>query len=174
MSKKRFTETAKWSDVWFMDLDSTQKLFWLYILDNCNNCGVWEVNFKLAEFMIGQNLNQNELLDKFKNRIQILDEGKKWLIPKFISFQYGQLNPKCKPHLAVIKLLEKHNLLTVFKELVKGYDTLKEEEEEGVIYKESEKDKKKELNKRDIKILNSKIDLLSEIAENNKKAFNNL
>jgi len=174
MSKKRFTETAKWSDVWFMDLDSTQKLFWLYILDNCNNCGVWEVNFKLAEFMIGQNLNQNELLDKFKNRIQILDEGKKWLIPKFISFQYGQLNPKCKPHMSVIKLLEKHNLLTVFKDLVKGYDTLKEEEEERVIYKEIEKDKKKEINKRDIKILNSKIDLLGEIAENNKKAFNNL
>ena len=174
MSKKRFTETAKWSDVWFMDLDSTEKLFWLYILDNCNNCGVWEVNFKLAEFMIGQNLNQNELLDKFKNRIQILDEGKKWLIPKFISFQYGQLNPKCKPHMSVIKLLEKHNLLTVFKDLVKGYDTLKEEEEERVIYKEIEKDKKKEINKRDIKILNSKIDLLGEIAENNKKAFNNL
>jgi len=174
MSKKRFTETAKWSDVWFMDLDSTQKLFWLYILDNCNNCGVWEVNFKLAEFMIGQNLNQNELLDKFKNRIQILDEGEKWLIPKFISFQYGQLNPKCKPHMSVIKLLEKHNLLTVFKDLVKGYDTLKEEEEERVIYKEIEKDKKKEINKRDIKILNSKIDLLGEIAENNKKAFNNL
>tara|TARA_Y100001963_G_scaffold77512_1_gene107413 strand:+ start:401 stop:925 length:525 start_codon:yes stop_codon:yes gene_type:complete len=174
MSKKRFTETGKWSDVWFMDLNSTEKLFWLYILDNCNNCGVWEVNFKLAEFMIGHELHKDQLLDKFKNRIQILDEGKKWLIPKFISFQYGQLNPKCKPHLAVIKLLEKHNLLTVFKELVKGYDTLKEEEEEGVIYKESEKDKKKELNKRDIKILNSKIDLLSEIAENNKKAFNNL
>ena len=174
MSKKRFTETAKWSDVWFMDLDSTEKLFWLYILDNCNNCGVWEVNFKLAEFMIGQNLNQNELLDKFKNRIQILDEGKKWLIPKFISFQYGQLNPKCKPHMSVIKLLEKHNLLTVFKDLVKGYDTLKEEEEERVIYKEIEKDKKKEINKRDIKILNSKNDLLGEIAENNKKAFNNL
>ena len=124
--------------------------------------------------MIGQNLNQNELLDKFKNRIQILDEGKKWLIPKFISFQYGQLNPKCKPHMSVIKLLEKHNLLTVFKDLVKGYDTLKEEEEERVIYKEIEKDKKKDIDIRDFKILNNKIDMLGKIAENNKKAFNKL
>tara|TARA_R100000664_G_scaffold9545_1_gene15976 strand:- start:1845 stop:2369 length:525 start_codon:yes stop_codon:yes gene_type:complete len=174
MSKKRFTETAKWEDSWFMELTPTEKLFYLYILDRCNNCGVWEVNFRLAEFMIGLPLNQTEILERFKNRIKLLENGKKWLIPKFIQFQYGQLNPKCKPHLAVIKLLEKHNLLTVFKDLVKGYDTLKEEEEEIVIYKEIEKDKKKEINKRDIKILNSKIDLLGEIAENNKKAFNNL
>ena len=174
MSKKRFTETAKWEDSWFMDLSPTEKLFYMYILDRCNNCGVWEVNFRLAEFMVGLPLNQKEILEKFKDRIKLLENGKKWLIPKFIKFQYGQLNPKCKPHLAVIKLLEKHNLTTVFKELIKGMDTLKEEEEERVIYKEIEKDKKKDIDIRDIKILNSKIDLLGEIAENNKKAFNNL
>ena len=174
MSKKRFTETAKWEDSWFMELTPTEKLFYLYILDRCNNCGVWEVNFRLAEFMVGLPLNQKEILEKFKDRIELLENGKKWLIPKFIKFQYGQLNPKCKPHLAVIKLLEKHNLTTVFKDLIKGIDTLKEEEEERVIYKEIEKDKKKDIDIRDIKILNSKIDMLGEIAENNKKAFNKL
>ena len=174
MSKKIFTETAKWEDSWFMDLSPTEKLFYMYILDRCNNCGVWEVNFRLAEFMVGLPLNQKEILEKFKDRIELLENGKKWLIPKFIKFQYGQLNPKCKPHLAVIKLLEKHNLTTVFKDLIKGMDTLKEEEEERVIYKEIEKDKKKDIDIRDIKILNSKIDMLGEIAENNKKAFNKL
>ena len=130
--------------------------------------------FQIAEFMVGLPLNQKEILEKFKDRIKLLENGKKWLIPKFIKFQYGQLNPKCKPHLAVIKLLEKHNLTTVFKDLIKGMDTLKEEEEERVIYKEIEKDKKKDIDIRDIKILNSKIDMLGEIAENNKKAFNKL
>ena len=173
MSKKRFTETAKWEDNWFMDLSATEKLFYMYILDRCNNCGVWEVNFKLAEFMIGMKLDQKEILEKFNDRIKILEDGKKWLIPKFISFQYGQLNPKCKPHLAVIKLLEKHNLTIVFKHLIKGIDTLKEEEEEKYIDKEIEKDKKKDIDIRDIKILNSKIDMLGKIAENNQKAFNN-
>ena len=174
MSQKRFTETAKWEDSWFMDLSPTEKLFYMYILDRCNNCGVWEVNFRLAEFMVGLPLNQKEILEKFKDRIKLLENGKKWLIPKFIKFQYGQLNPKCKPHLAVIKLLEKHNLTTVFKDLIKGMDTLKEEEEERVIYKEIEKDKKKDIDIRDIKILNNKIDMLGKIAENNKKAFNKL
>ena len=172
MSKKRFTETAKWEDNWFMELSATEKLFYMYILDRCNNCGVWEVNFKLAEFMIGMKLNQKEILNKFKDRIKILEDGQKWLIPKFNSFQYGQLNPKCKPHLAVIKLLEKHNLTTVFKHLIKGIDTLKEEEK--YIDKEIEKDKKKDIDIRDIKILNSKIDMLGRIADNNEKAFKNL
>ena len=172
MSKKRFTETAKWEDNWFMELSATEKLFYMYILDRCNNCGVWEVNFKLAEFMIGMKLNKKEILNKFKDRIKILEDGQKWLIPKFISFQYGQLNPKCKPHLAVIKLLEKHNLTTVFKHLIKGIDTLKEEEK--YIDKEIEKDKKKDIDIRDIKILNSKIDMLGRIADNNEKAFKNL
>ena len=172
MSKKRFTETAKWEDNWFMELSATEKLFYMYILDRCNNCGVWEVNFKLAEFMIGMKLNQKEILNKFKDRIKILEDGQKWLIPKFILFQYGQLNPKCKPHLAVIKLLEKHNLTTVFKHLIKGIDTLKEEEK--YIDKEIEKDKKKDIDIRDIKILNSKIDMLGRIADNNEKAFKNL
>ena len=171
MSKKRFTETAKWEDAWYMELSPTEKLFYLYILDRCNNCGVWEVNFKLAEFMIGLKLDQADILKKFESRITILEDGNKWLIPKFISFQYGQLNPNCKPHLAVIKLLQKHKLTTVFKDLIKSMDSIKEEEKEKYIDKDIYKEKKKDITIKDIQLINKRIELLGQIDYNNKKEF---
>jgi len=47
---KRFTETKKWEDPWFQDLDPTMKCVWGYILDHCDNAGVWVVNTKLMGF----------------------------------------------------------------------------------------------------------------------------
>jgi|TARA_R100000664_G_scaffold5242_2_gene10070 hypothetical protein len=168
-SKKRFTETAKWEDTWFRRLKPVEKLFWQYVLDRCNNCGVWEVDFELAQFMIDSTgnlmLNQEEILNKFKNKITILEDGKKWLFPKFIEFQYGQLNPSCRPHLSVIKLLEKHNLTKEYKGLIKGYDTLKDKDKEVYTDKNKDKDKKKDISIKDVKILNKHIDMLSDIGD---------
>ena len=167
MSKKRFTETAKWKDKWFMELNPTHKLFYLYILDECDNCGVWEPNFALAQFMIGLEINEEEILQVLQDKIWILDTGR-WLIPKFIKFQYGKLNPKCKPHLSVIRLLEKHNLRDKYKQLINSSYTLQEEDKEKEVYMDENKDKKKDedIRLKDIKIINQKIDLLHDIGNN--------
>ena len=124
MSKKRFTETTKWKDSWFMDLNKDFKLFWIYLLDECDNCGVWDVNMKLARFLTETEITDTQVLETFKDKIIILEDGKKWLIPNFIKFQYGDLKTTCKPHLAVIKLLKKHDLLNLFKGSIKGMETL--------------------------------------------------
>lgn len=100
---KRFTATEKWQDPWFCDLNSTDKLFWIYLLDNCNHAGIWQVNWPLAKFHLGKNISD---LSSFQNRIVQLSE-EKWFIPKFIEFQYGVLNPDNRAHKSVIDILEK-------------------------------------------------------------------
>jgi hypothetical protein len=121
---KRFTETDKWAkDKWFGELEPRYKLFWLYLIDNCDNVGVWEVNLRVANLLIGYSYPMDTLLDAFKGKIHIFDDGERWWIRAFIDFQHGILDPASlsKPILSYYKLLEKHNL---YKEYAKGIHTL--------------------------------------------------
>jgi hypothetical protein len=104
---KRFTETEKWRDSWFCDLTTNEKLGYIYILDNCDSTGVWDANTKLAEFSIGAKLKWNDLAEKMGHRVFKLKDGK-WLVTRFIGFQYGKLTPDCRPHLPILRLVEKH------------------------------------------------------------------
>ena len=49
---KRFTDTEKWKDPWFCALTEKEKLFWVYIVDNCDHAGIWRVNWPLVQFYI--------------------------------------------------------------------------------------------------------------------------
>jgi len=132
---KRFTETTKWDDPWFMDLPGKYKNFWAYICDRCDCAGTWEPNMRLAVAQIGEPLELSEILRVFTGRIVQLKDGKLW-VTKFIEFQYGVLSPDCKPHLSVLKRLD---TLGLSKEYPKGIYTLQEKEKE----KEQEKDGRK-------------------------------
>jgi hypothetical protein len=101
---KRFTDTNKWKDSWYQDLPSKYKLFWNYILDECDNAGIWKPNLRLAQFQIGEPFEESEVRRIFADRINFTDKGY-WFIPKFINFQYGDLSEACKPHIPVIKKL---------------------------------------------------------------------
>lgn len=109
---KRFTDNEKWKDAWFMDLPSKYKLFWLYILDECNHAGVWKVNFKVSIFYIGEHLEYSEVKRVLKSRITILND-EYWYINKFIKYQYNleieELNYKNKVHLSVLKILNSYD-----------------------------------------------------------------
>jgi len=143
---KRFTATEKWQDPWFCSLTDNEKLFWLFLLDNCDNAGVWQVNWFLFSAYV-KNFKFNP--DKFKKRVIFLSEDK-WFIPKFIEFQYGELREDCKPHLSVIRTLKRHNLWPiqrVSKGYPKGIDTLEEKEKEKEQEKDQEKDKEKDKEK---------------------------
>jgi hypothetical protein len=107
---KRFTDTDKWKDAWFTDLEPAMKIFWVYICDNCDHAGIWRVNFKIASSMIGAILDRQSVMNALGKRIRVLSDDK-WYIEKFISFQYPKgLSPKCKPHIGVISLLKSHSI----------------------------------------------------------------
>ncbi len=123
---KRFTETTKWDDPWFMDLPLKYKLFWLYICDKCDNAGAWQPNIRLAIAQIGEPLELAEILRVFATRIAQLEDGKLF-ITKFIPFQYGNLSPSCRAHIPILNNIEK---LRVSKGYPKGIHTLVEKETE--------------------------------------------
>lgn len=106
---RRFTATEKWSKEWFQHLSPRLKCFWLFICDNADAAGVWEPNFSLASFQIGDTVTDADLV-AFGDRLERLPNGK-LRIGSFLKFQYGNLSENCKAHIPVFRALEKHNLL---------------------------------------------------------------
>lgn len=102
----------------------------LAVLD-CDNSGVWEVDFDRLSFLVNGDINEAEFLKYFGDKITKI-KGK-YFIPAFIDRQYGELKETVKPHIPVIKRLKELNL---YKGYLKGINTLKEQEQE----KEQEKD----------------------------------
>lgn len=100
---KRFTATEKWDDPWFCSLTIKNQMFWIYLLDKCNHAGIWQVNWPLVEFHI-KGYQYDPLA--FQGRILELN-AQKWFIPKFVTFQYGELNASNRAHASVISVLEK-------------------------------------------------------------------
>lgn len=108
---KRFTDSSKWSKPFIRGLKTPYKLLWLYILDECDHAGIWQVDIEVAELKIGIKLNLNDAITFFNNKISVIDDGQKWFIYDFIDFQYGELNPQNRAHNSVITILSKYNLL---------------------------------------------------------------
>ena len=140
---KRFTDTNKFDDPWYCNLSNTAKLAWEYILAKCDNAGVWEPNYKLANACI-EGVDWADVGKQFGDRIIVLNNGK-WWAWKFVEFQCGELSPSCKPHQNVIRLLRQHGIYEQLLELQskgypKGMNTLQEKEQD----KEQEEDKEKD------------------------------
>lgn len=102
---KRFTATDKWDDNWFFGLSNEAKLFWLYLLDKCDHAGIWQVNMVIASAY----LKFTPSVDMVKDKVVVLS-GDKWFIPKFICFQYGELNDNNRMHTSVINVLKKEGV----------------------------------------------------------------
>jgi hypothetical protein len=135
---KRFTSTGIWDKEWFQNCSSKHKLLWKYLYEKCDNAGVWDTNFTLASFQVGEKVTAADL-KVFGPMIKLLPCGKYYL-KDFCEFQYGVLTPSCRPHIPVINLLKKRKL---FKDYLKGINTLEEKEKEKDKDKDKEKDKGK-------------------------------
>ena len=130
---KRFTDTDKWKKPFIRGLQGAYKLLWIYILDDCDHAGIWQVDLDVAEVRMGEKINAELALKSFGDKVIPFDDGLKWFIPDFIEFQYGALNPENRVHNSVITLLSKYKLLEVNKDLVSPL--------QGAIYKDKDKDK---------------------------------
>lgn len=105
---KRFTETAKWDDRWYRNLSPSAKLLRDFIVDKCDAVGIWEPDLESASFFIGAKIEQKHL-DEIADRLQLLPSGK-YLVRRFIWFQYGELSEKCPPHKTVLRLIQQNGL----------------------------------------------------------------
>jgi len=108
---KRLTDTAKWNEPFLRNLKSQYKLFWLYILDECDHAGVWICDFEVASLKIGEKITLKNAKEALQDNIIEIDNGKRLFIPYFIDFQYGILNQSNKVHASVLTILEKYNLV---------------------------------------------------------------
>lgn len=137
MATKRFTDTEKWKDPFFENLSNDLKLVWLYLLDDCDNAGIWSVSIRRINYHCNTQLTKEEVLNIFGSRIYIVSE-ERWFFLKFVTFQYGTdwLAKKSKPILSVVSKLEEigvikdNNLVlpSVSKQLGNSMETLSNED----------------------------------------------
>ena len=101
---KRFTDTNKWSDIWFMDLSKEGKLLFLFMLDHCDTAGFYELNKKLVGYMIGIDKVEG-VLKELEERLIIKDN---WIwIKNFIRHQKNlPINSLNNAHKSIIKCIE--------------------------------------------------------------------
>ena len=105
---KRFIDTAIFRKDFIRGLDAPYKLLWLYIINECDHAGLWDVEIDVAKARLGVEIDENTALEKFSDKIVVI-KGK-WFIPDFIEFQYGELKAENRAHNSVIQILTKYNL----------------------------------------------------------------
>jgi len=110
---KRFTDTMKWNEDWYLDLSLTHKMFWIYICDNCDHAGIFKPNKRIFELLIGEKINSDKFLEsvnKDKLRVVVLGNGR-WYLTGFIEFQYGDnLSTKNRVHKSILDILNKNDI----------------------------------------------------------------
>lgn len=134
---KRLTATDKWDKAWFRKLSTKHKCLWQYLVDKCDQAGVWEVDFDSASHFINDKITDEDL-SVFGPRIEKFRDNKFWIVD-FVDFQCGELSEKCPAHKPVFKLLKKYNLLN--RVLNRLYNSQQEIEIEIEEEKEGEKEK---------------------------------
>jgi hypothetical protein len=150
---KRYTDSEKWQDNWFTDLTNDQKIIWIYLLDHCDNAGLWKININNLNYFCSTNLSVGELLSIFNKRLTQINVDV-CLINKFCVYQYGLdfLNSKNK---AVESAINKLILVGLVKKIDEKYtlsipyqysidtpkDKEEDKEEDKVKFQDIDKDK---------------------------------
>jgi hypothetical protein len=155
---KRYTDTDKWKKMWFRKLKNDHKVFWMYLLDQCDHAGIWEVDFDLASYFCN-GIKETEIRDTFIKQYQEFDNGKRWFLKDFIEFQYRELDESNRVHKSVITLLKRHGL---YKGLISPLQEAKDKDIDKALDKVKVKDKdKREISKKNqLEIIESELDLL--------------
>ncbi len=135
---KRFTSTEIWGEDWFLDMPIEYKLFWYYILSNCNHAGIFKVNLRVFCSLNDVKLDLNKALNFYNNgkdRIRVINDNL-WLIEDFFFYQYGEvLNLNNRVHDSIEKL---YNRYEVKLSTIRGLKEVKER------VKDKDKDKDKD------------------------------
>jgi len=110
----RLTDTLKWNKGFMRGLPGAYKLLWLYLCDECNHAGIWDVDKDIAQIKIGNDMviDWEKALILLQTKIIVIDNGQKWFIPSFVKFHYKELKGTDNATKSVITQLKKYNLIT--------------------------------------------------------------
>ena len=159
---KRFTDTTKYKKPFIRSLKGAYKLFWDYLYHDCDHAGIWIVDFEIAQIYIGKDMPINytdaiKYFNKDEQRIIEIENGKKWFIPSFIIFQYGELTVSNRAHNSVIQILDRYHLLDNNKHLLCPLQGAKDKDKDKDMDKDKERDKEKDRDKDKEKIIKEEI-----------------
>jgi len=87
--RKKFISSEIFRKKWFRKLPLKYKLFWIYLLAECNAVGVIDFDIEQAEFYLGTKIDMQEIQIYFREKIIPLTDGK-WLVREYLEFQYGK------------------------------------------------------------------------------------
>lgn len=87
MMAKRFTDTDKWKDNWYLSLSNDNRLVWQWLLDNCEHSGVIKRGVVAINLNCRTSLTEEKLIEIMEGRLII--SGGYYFIPKFLKFQYS-------------------------------------------------------------------------------------
>jgi hypothetical protein len=111
---KRFTDTEKWKDDWYISLSNDNKIVWQWLLDNCTIAGVCKPSIGLLNLMCRVTYTEEDLIREMDGRVIICNRV--WFIPKFIKFQYSTLLSAKPAIVAVVRELFSYNLIKLIPE----------------------------------------------------------
>jgi hypothetical protein len=151
---KRFTDTEIWGEDWFLDMPNEYKLFWYYMLSNCDHSGIYKVNMRSFCSLNEVKLTSNKVLEYFnagKQRIRVLQDNV-WLIEDFFVYQYGEtFNTNNRVHESIKKVYQKYNIeLTSIRGLKDHKDRVKDKDKDIDIDKDIDKENNKEKEKKEV------------------------
>lgn len=130
---KRYTDTDKWNDDWYVSLSNDYRIIWQWLLDNCNHAGICKRSLSILNRDCNTNVSEQDIADQLCGRLVIRESI--WFIPKFLKFQYPNIGGNKPAIISVVKELRLHNLYEMIRELF-GNDYL--------IIKDKDKDKDKD------------------------------
>ena len=129
---RRFTDTEKWDDPWYSELDKEGKLLYNYLNDKCSHAGIWKPNFKHMKFYCDSERADNEIIELFSDRVYKFDD--KWLLPKFLRYQYPRGLQSNKPAIiSVCRELNYYNLSEIINQLLPNdYNIIKDMDKDKI------------------------------------------
>lgn len=110
VAMKRFIDSEMWKKPWFRSLPPRLKAFYIYVICQCDHAGVWDSDFGLASFFIGEEVTEVDMMPAFDGHFEKLPCGKWWL-PTFCEWQYVTLSRGNRAHNPAFLSIEKHGLL---------------------------------------------------------------
>lgn len=144
---KRFTDTGKWKKESFAGLSLKMKLVWIFLCDDCDHAGIWDINLRLLSFHIGESVTLAEIIHAFGDKILHLEIQNKLFVAGFVEFQYGKLNPENRVHRSVLDRLHKVGVKPLVSPLLGLYQK-SQAPAQGAKDKDKDKDKEQDKDER--------------------------